>query len=250
MLTDDRKANDNDRKRDRTHPLSSSQTAYVQQRAATPRAATHIYKELLEDIISLRRKPMEPISEKDIAAHFGVSRTPVHQAVLRLADDGLIDIFPQSGTFVARIPRRALYEAILIRKSLENHPDLVNEDFTYLFRMMDYDSLTKMQLIEKNAHEKQTGIEIIKRLVKNGLLAESPDENDKRSTRIAVTPKGKKVFLESIQDITVVSKIMCGQLNTKEKESLLSSLKKLNTFHHIVYSNFKNENTSEILKLI
>jgi DNA-binding GntR family transcriptional regulator len=119
MLTDDRKTNDTDRKRDRTHPLSSSQTAYVQQRAATPRAATHIYKELLEDIISLRRKPMEPVSEKDIAAHFGVSRTPVHQAVLRLADDGLIDIFPQSGTFVARIPRRALYEAILIRKSLE-----------------------------------------------------------------------------------------------------------------------------------
>ena len=142
------------------------------------------------------------------------------------------------------------YSKQLIRKSLENHPDLVNEDFTYLFRMMDYESLTKMQLIEKNAHEKQTGIEIIKRLVKNGLLAESPDENDKRSTRIAVTPKGKKVFLESMQDITVVSKIMCGQLNTKEKEALLSSLKKLNTFHHTVYSNFKNENTSEILKLI
>ena len=142
------------------------------------------------------------------------------------------------------------YSKQLIRKSLENHPDLVNEDFTYLFRMMDYDSLTKMQLIEKNAHEKQTGIEIIKRLVKNGLLAESPDEHDKRSTRIAVTKKGKKVFLESMQDITVVSKIMCGQLNTKEKEALLSSLKKLNTFHHTVYSNFKNENTSEILKLI
>ena len=142
------------------------------------------------------------------------------------------------------------YSKQLIRKSLENHPDLVNEDFTYLFRMMDYESLTKMQLIEKNAHEKQTGIEIIKRLVKNGLLAESPDENDKRSTRIAVTPKGKKVFLESMQDITVVSKIMCGQLDTKEKEALLSSLKKLNTFHHTVYSNYKNENTSEILKLI
>ncbi|MGH6859598.1 MAG: GntR family transcriptional regulator [Phyllobacterium sp.] len=108
-----------ERKRDRAHPLASAPTAYVQQRAATPRAATHIYKQLLDDIISLRRKPMEPILEKEIAAHFGVSRTPVHQAVLRLADDGLIDIFPQSGTFVSRIPRRALYEAILIRKSLE-----------------------------------------------------------------------------------------------------------------------------------
>ena len=161
-----------------------------------------------------------------------------------------LDVYDLENEIAKQVIMLGRYSKQLIRKSLENHPDLVNEDFTYLFRMMDYDSLTKMQLIEKNAHEKQTGIESIKRLVKNGLLAESPDENDKRSTRIAVTPKGKKVFLESMQDITVVSKIMCGQLDTKEKEALLSSLKKLNTFHHTVYSNYKNENTSEILKLI
>ena len=161
-----------------------------------------------------------------------------------------LDVYDLENEIAKQVIMLGRYSKQLIRKSLENHPDLVNEDFTYLFRMMDYESLTKMQLIEKNAHEKQTGIEIIKRLVKNGLLAESPDENDKRSTRIAVTTKGKKVFLESMQDITVVSKIMCGQLDTKEKEALLSSLKKLNTFHHTVYSNFKNENTSEILKLI
>ncbi|MGZ5197578.1 MAG: MarR family winged helix-turn-helix transcriptional regulator, partial [Kaistella sp.] len=65
-----------------------------------------------------------------------------------------------------------------------------------------------------------------------------------------VTEKGRKVFLDSMRDITVVSKIMCGQLNISEKEALLNSLKKLNTFHHTVYSNFKNENTAEILKLI
>lgn len=161
-----------------------------------------------------------------------------------------LDVFDLENEIAKQVIMLGRYSKQLIRKSLENHPDLVNEDFTYLFRMMDYESLTKMQLIEKNAHEKQTGIEIIKRLVKNGLLAESPDQHDKRSTRIAVTEKGKKVFLESMEDITVVSKIMCGQLNTREKESLLASLKKLNTFHHTVYSNFKNENTAEILKLI
>jgi DNA-binding GntR family transcriptional regulator len=35
---------------------------------------------------------------------YDVSRTPVREAVLKLADEGLIEIFPQSGTFVARIP--------------------------------------------------------------------------------------------------------------------------------------------------
>ena len=161
-----------------------------------------------------------------------------------------LDVYDLENEIAKQVIMLGRYSKQLIRKSLETHPDLVNEDFTYLFRMMDYDSLTKMELIEKNAHEKQTGIEIIKRLVKNGLLAESPDQNDKRSTRISVTDKGKSVFLESMKDITVVSKIMCGQLNMKEKENLLDSLKKLNTFHHTVYSNFKNENPNEILKLL
>jgi len=90
------------------------------QRAAAPRAATLVYNSLRDDIISLRRKPMDLLNEKELEAQFGVSRTPIREAILRLSDDGLVDVFPQSGTFVSRIPRRALYEAILVRKALED----------------------------------------------------------------------------------------------------------------------------------
>lgn len=95
-------------------------TILSHQRAAAPRAATLIYEALLDDIVSLRRKPMDLLNEKELGAQFGVSRTPIREAILRLADDGLVDIFPQSGTFVSRIPRRALIEAILVRKALED----------------------------------------------------------------------------------------------------------------------------------
>jgi DNA-binding GntR family transcriptional regulator len=87
------------------------------QRGATVSVA--IYRDLRTDIVSLRRKPGEVISEKQIAEAHGVSRTPVREAVLKLADEGLIEIFPQSGTFVARIPVAALPEAIAIRRVLE-----------------------------------------------------------------------------------------------------------------------------------
>jgi DNA-binding GntR family transcriptional regulator len=90
------------------------------QRAAAPRAATLVYNALRDDIISLRRKPMDLLNEKELEAQFGVSRTPIREAMLRLSDDGLVDVFPQSGTFVSRIPRHALYEAILVRKALED----------------------------------------------------------------------------------------------------------------------------------
>ena len=161
-----------------------------------------------------------------------------------------LEVFDLENEIAKQVIMLGRYSKHLIKKSLENHPDLINEDFTYLFRLMDYPSLTKMQLIEKNAHEKQSGIEIIKRLVRNGLFVESPDAEDKRSTRISVTEKGKKVFQESMKDITVASKIMSGKLDEYEKENLLDSLKKLNTFHQTLYTNLRNESPSILLKLI
>lgn len=88
-------------------------------RAETPRAATLVYRALHSDIVSLRLKPGQALLDRELEARFGVSRTPIREAILRLADERLVDIFPQSGTFVARIPVRALFEAILIRKALE-----------------------------------------------------------------------------------------------------------------------------------
>ena len=78
-----------------------------------------VHRELRDDIVSMRRKPGEPIVEREIALAHGVSRTPVREALLRLAGEELVDIFPQSGTFVARIPVAALPEAILMRTALE-----------------------------------------------------------------------------------------------------------------------------------
>lgn len=78
-----------------------------------------VYQNLRDDIVSLRLKPGDPISEKEVAARYGVSRTPVREAIQRLADERLVEIFPQSGTFVARIPYDDLPEAMIIRKALE-----------------------------------------------------------------------------------------------------------------------------------
>jgi GntR family transcriptional regulator, rspAB operon transcriptional repressor len=88
-------------------------------RARTSTVSARVYQELRADIVAMRRKPGEPISEKEISGAYGVSRTPVREAVLRLADEGLIEIFPQSGTYVGRIPLSVLPDAIIVRKALE-----------------------------------------------------------------------------------------------------------------------------------
>src|SRR6202165_84553 len=82
-------------------------------------ASAMVYRVLREEIVWLKRKPGEPIVEKDIALAQSVSRTPVREALLRLAAEGLVDTISKSGTFVARIPLSALPEAIVVRKALE-----------------------------------------------------------------------------------------------------------------------------------
>jgi DNA-binding GntR family transcriptional regulator len=86
-------------------------------RAAT--AASRIYADLRAELVSLARRPGEAISESEIALSYGVSRTPVREAILKLADEGLVDIFPQSGINVSHIAIATLPEAIVVRKALE-----------------------------------------------------------------------------------------------------------------------------------
>jgi GntR family transcriptional regulator, rspAB operon transcriptional repressor len=86
-------------------------------RAAT--AASQIYADLRTELVSLERRPGDVISETEIAQSYGVSRTPVREAILKLSDEGLVDIFPQSGINVSRIPIAALPETLVIRKALE-----------------------------------------------------------------------------------------------------------------------------------
>ena len=82
-------------------------------------AAEQVYRLLRHEIITCRIAPNEAISENRICGMFGVSRSPVRVAVTRLAEDGLIEIFPQRGTFVAPIKLKQLREAQFARSALE-----------------------------------------------------------------------------------------------------------------------------------
>jgi DNA-binding GntR family transcriptional regulator len=89
---------------------------------ARPRAtaATSVLAELRRAILDLTLPPGSPLSDKALTERFGVSRTPIREALIRLAEEGLVEIFPQSGTFVGRIPIAALPEAVIVRQALES----------------------------------------------------------------------------------------------------------------------------------
>lgn len=78
-----------------------------------------VYRLLLRDIVRCVTVPGQSLSEKDVAAALGVSRTPVREAFLQLAEDGLLVISPQRGTAVARISARLVRQAQFTREVLE-----------------------------------------------------------------------------------------------------------------------------------
>lgn len=82
-------------------------------------AASLVQDELRRAILAMEVVPGSALVEKELTARFGISRTPVREALIRLKEEGLVEIFPQAGTFVARIPTEAIPEAVFIRQALE-----------------------------------------------------------------------------------------------------------------------------------
>jgi GntR family transcriptional regulator, rspAB operon transcriptional repressor len=78
-----------------------------------------IYNLIRSLILAGDIEPNEIIDEKQIALKLDVSRTPVREAVKKLSDEHLVDVVAQSGTRAAKIDRREVEQAFLIRRALE-----------------------------------------------------------------------------------------------------------------------------------
>jgi DNA-binding GntR family transcriptional regulator len=82
-------------------------------------ARAHVYVALRDAIISAQLEPGRQLSENELAARLGVSRTPVREALQRLREERLVAVVPQLGTFVTRISTSAVSDAQFVREALE-----------------------------------------------------------------------------------------------------------------------------------
>lgn len=78
-----------------------------------------VYRTLEQAIVQLKLRPGNSLSEADVAKRLGVSRQPVREAFIKLADVGLVEIRPQRGTFVMLISRKEVENARFVREAIE-----------------------------------------------------------------------------------------------------------------------------------
>jgi DNA-binding GntR family transcriptional regulator len=81
--------------------------------------ARQVTRALRQAIVSMRIAPGEMLSEQDLAQKFGVSRSPVREALIKLSEAGLVRVLPQRGTQVVKISRAAVEDARFIRLAVE-----------------------------------------------------------------------------------------------------------------------------------
>jgi GntR family transcriptional regulator, rspAB operon transcriptional repressor len=81
--------------------------------------SVRVYERLREAIVTTEFKPGARISEADLGQSLSVSRTPVREAFVRLFEEELIEISPQTGTRVSLIDPERVRQGIFVRSSVE-----------------------------------------------------------------------------------------------------------------------------------
>jgi DNA-binding GntR family transcriptional regulator len=131
--------------------------ASQQPSSSTTYSKIHVFETLVEEILSNRYKPGEPLVERALAERFGLSRTPIREVLRRLESEFLVTVQPNAGVFVRRLTPKDVREIFEVRQALEpmaaslaaeNRPDADVAAFGWRFSLVNRptvaDALTEL----------------------------------------------------------------------------------------------------------
>ena len=78
-----------------------------------------VYETLRRQVLTLELPPGASLSENELAAALGVSRTPVRESLILLGEEGLVRVFPKVGSFVSRVDAARVADAQFLREAVE-----------------------------------------------------------------------------------------------------------------------------------
>jgi DNA-binding GntR family transcriptional regulator len=96
-----------------------SNISVVDTAVQAPSLADRAYLEIRELIVSLKLPPGDLIDERRLVESLGIGRTPVREALRRLAQEQLVEVFPRRGMFVTGVDVRDLARISEVRAVLE-----------------------------------------------------------------------------------------------------------------------------------
>lgn len=160
---------------------------------------------------------------------------PIHQS--RYSNEG------DSAQLLARLSR---YATIYSKDILAKHGLESAYEFGVLMQVLENEQPKKSELTERMLIGFTSGIGMINRLIKRGLLKEWADQTDKRTKRLSLTMAGMRVLQNCLPDMEKLAQIVFSPLNESEKNMLLILMKKLDIVHKHAFIH-NEERTIEML---
>ncbi len=148
----------------------------------------------------------------------------------------------------AHIGRMSRYSNSYIKSALVDLPFTTDMDFAFTAILHRSGPVGKTDLIRKMAYDKSSGMEVIKRLLKSGILEQFPNSDDKRSKLLRLTKKGEENVIKAYSEASKAAKMVSGCLTKNEQITLLRTLKKLDDFHLPIYMQEEKDLNSIIEK--
>ncbi len=100
-------------------PAATAGINFSPLRDRTRHAAPQVFELLREKIIALELPPGTTLSRQELQQQFGLSSTPIRDALMRLEEEALVEVFPQHATRVSRIDLDHARQASFLRRAVE-----------------------------------------------------------------------------------------------------------------------------------
>jgi DNA-binding MarR family transcriptional regulator len=152
--------------------------------------------------------------------------------------------------FQEYILRIARFEEFYIRKYLVDLPLNSRLEYLFLFTIENLERARKTDLINIHLVEYTTGMDTIRRLIKNKLLKELPDEHDKRAKVLILTNDGEEVLYKANRRMDEARNMFLACISPNKWKKTLSVLREINEFHSNIYLNHYNKPYAEISNLM
>ena len=140
------------------------------------------------------------------------------------------------------------YAKAYTKKLLEGSMLSSSDEFVFLISLLNYGKMTKTELIEASRLEKPTGMEVLRRLLALGLVAQEGHDTDKRSKNIQLTEAGREALFACLARFDQLALLLSGNLDDAEKNELLRLLQKLEDFHLPLHTMRRGATWADVLR--
>mgnify|MGYP001202440438 CR=1 FL=1 len=158
-----------------------------------------------------------------------------------------LDLKTRFQEYIFKIAR---FEEFYIRKYLVDLPINSRLEYTFLYTINRYEEARKTELINTHLVEYTTGMDTIRRLIKNGLLYESQDKKDKRAKLLKLTKHGQEILNKANSRIEESRNMFLACVSPNKWKKTLPVLREIEEFHTDIYINHYDKPYPELSNLM